>query len=154
MFKYKNTHASMFKYTHLNVQTHTHTHTHTHTPTHTYTHTYTHARNIVKYWSSAPSRYLLRGALRAGLYDVKCCYERVFSINYSKTKHSKLKPSPEAGNAHAWNQPRISVHWCFSLVGVPLSPQLSWTRSRRTCICAAYRSSCKTASSSGSTTYG
>src|SRR6218665_2667894 len=36
---------------------------------------------------------LLRGALCAGLYDVKCCYERIFSVS-AKIKHSKLKESP------------------------------------------------------------
>jgi len=35
---------------------------------------------IIEHLYSAPSRYLLRGALCAG-YDVKYRYERIFSVN-------------------------------------------------------------------------
>src|SRR6218665_2752735 len=38
---------------------------------------------------------LLRGALCAGLYDVKCRYKRIFSVS-AKIKHSKLKESLKA----------------------------------------------------------
>src|SRR6218665_2171888 len=37
---------------------------------------------------------LLRGALCAGLYDVKCRYERIFTVS-AKIQHSKLKESPQ-----------------------------------------------------------
>src|SRR6218665_2299016 len=37
---------------------------------------------------------LLRGALCAGLYDVKCRYERIYRVS-AKIKHSKLKESPQ-----------------------------------------------------------
>src|SRR6218665_588737 len=35
-----------------------------------------------------------RGALCAGLYDVKCYYERIFTVS-AKIQHSKLKESPQ-----------------------------------------------------------
>src|SRR6218665_372796 len=39
--------------------------------------------NVIKYLGlcSAHSRYLLRGDLCAGLYNLKCRYERIFSTN-------------------------------------------------------------------------
>src|SRR6218665_3364793 len=37
--------------------------------------------SVFEYLYSAPSRYLLRSVLCAGLYDVKCCcYERIQSV--------------------------------------------------------------------------
>jgi len=55
---------------------------------------------FTKYLYRIPSRYLLRGAPWACLYDFKCHYERIFSI--SKTRHSKC------GHAHTWYQPMYS----------------------------------------------
>ena len=36
---------------------------------------------IIEHLYSAPSRYLLRSALCAGLYDVKYRYEQIFSVS-------------------------------------------------------------------------
>lgn len=38
--------------------------------------------NVIEYLYSASSKYLLRGALYAGQYDVKCHYERISLIGW------------------------------------------------------------------------
>src|SRR6218665_4280 len=51
---------------------------------------------------------LLRGALCAGLYDVKCRYERIFSVS-AKIRQSKLKESLKTDpRIHTWNPPTDS----------------------------------------------